>query len=163
MSVFGFHGIAGFPRLIGKAVRGAHEVAGEFGFEDFDFRQPFAGCSADPAGHERARGKAVVFGQRRAVHLSSEESIGVERLFYGNAANEWGNFAGNLVESTEHDVFAGGLDGSALQNITQTRSREARRADRALAPLHAGNLRTVQAASVPGTFQSVDDRVSFEF
>src|SRR5665811_1103749 len=46
--IFGLHRFSRFPGLIGKAIAGTHEVAGELRFDDLDFREPLARCRANP-------------------------------------------------------------------------------------------------------------------
>src|SRR5580658_5976661 len=102
-------------------------------------------------------------GERRSVHVGGDDRISIERLLDGNAANERRDFAGNFVESAEHDVLAGGLHSGTLQDIAQAWAGKAGCANRALAPLNAGDLGAMQAASVAGAFEGVDDRVSLDF
>ena len=60
-------------------------------------------------------------------------------------------------------MLAGGLHSGALQNVAQAWTGKAGSAHRAFAPLDAGDLRAMEAASVAGAFEGVDDGVSFEF
>ena len=50
-----------------------------------------------------------------AISVSASSAFSI-----GNAANEGRNFAGNFIESAEHDVLARGFHSRALQNIAQS-------------------------------------------
>src|SRR5258708_35399268 len=77
MRVLMLDGVAGLHRLVGDAVSGAHEVAGEFCFQHFDLRKPLDGSRTDPTGNESAGGKSVALSQWRAIHVGGDECIGV--------------------------------------------------------------------------------------
>src|SRR5271166_3671530 len=96
-----------------------------------------------------------MLGERLSVHVGGDQGVGVESFLDGDAANERGDFAGDFVESAEHYVLACGLDSGALQDVAQAWAGEAGGAYSALAPLHAGDLRAMEAASVAGAFQGV--------
>src|SRR5258708_16759468 len=97
MRIFWIYGVARLDGLVRKPVGWAHEIPDEFFFDHFDFRNPLAGCRADPARNKSACGKAVVPGQWRSIHVRRDQRIGVESLLDWNAANERRNFAGNFV------------------------------------------------------------------
>ena len=104
-----------------------------------------------------------MLGEHSAIHVCGDERVGVERFFDRDAANEWRNFAWDLVEAAKHDVFAGGLHACTLQDIAQSRAAELGCAHRTFAPLDSGDLWTVKAATIAGAFQRVDDRGRLEF
>ena len=143
MRVFRLHGIARLHRFVGHTVSRAHEITDEFLVEHFDFSNPLAGGRADPAGDECAGGKAVMLGERRSIHVSGDQRVGVESLLEGNAANKGRDFAGNLIEAAEHDMLARGLYSGALQEFAQPRTRELRSTHCTLSPLNAGDLRAI--------------------
>jgi hypothetical protein len=72
-------------------------------------------------------------------------------------ANERRDFAGNFIETAEHDVLASGLHSGALKNVAQARAGKAGSAHCTFAPLNAGDLRAMEAASVAGALERVDD------
>src|SRR5882672_8022775 len=162
MGIFRLDGFSRWSGLIGKAVARAHEIAHEFGFEHFNFSYPLARCRTNPARDKHTRRKAMMLGEGRSVHVGSDERNGVESFFDRDAADEGRDFAGDLVEAAKHDVLAGGFHSGALQHIAQARTRKACGANRAFAPLNAGDLRTMQTAPVAGAFERVDDRMSLD-
>src|SRR5271168_1753031 len=97
MRVVGIDGFSGLTGMIRKAVSRLHEVALEFLVEDFNLRQPLTGSSADPPGHERAHGKAVVLRERLSVHVGSKEGIFIQRFLNGNAACKRRHFAEDYI------------------------------------------------------------------
>src|SRR5271166_5920690 len=104
-----------------------------------------------------------MFGKRGAVHVGGDEGIGVESFLDRYAANKGRDFDRDFVEAAKHDVLAGGLDPRLLQDITQAWTGKAGGAYGTLAPLNAGDLGALQAATVAGAFERVDDGVVFEF
>src|SRR5579863_7802977 len=98
-----------------------------------------------------------MLGERRSIHVRGDECVGVLCFLDGDAANKGRNFAWNFVEPAKHDVLAAGFRSGALQHIAQARSGEAGGSHRTFAPLNAGNLGTMKAASVPGALESIDD------
>src|ERR1700719_568462 len=122
MCVFRLYGLARLHRLIWKAVGRAHEISGEFVFQQFNFGEPFAGGRSNPARNQGTGGKAVMLGQRSSIHVRGNERIGVKSLLYRNAANERRNFTGDFVEAAEHYMLAGGLHSSPNEHIATTRT-----------------------------------------
>src|SRR5580698_10770929 len=100
--------------MVRHAVSRLHEVAVEFLVEHFDLSQPLARSCADPSGNQRARWKAVVFGELRAVHAQCDEGIFMAGLLNRNTADERWHFARNLVQTAKHDVLSGGFHSSSL-------------------------------------------------
>src|SRR5262249_7031024 len=134
-----------------------------FFIEHLDLAQPLAGGRANPAGDQGARGKTVVLREFRAIHARGDESVFVNGLLERNAANKRWHLAGDFIEAVEHDVFPGGLNARALQEFTQARAAETRRADRALLPLHPGDDGAMKGPSVSGAFERVGDGMRVEF
>lgn len=95
--------------------------------------------------------------------MRGEQRVGIQGFLNWNAANEGRDFAGNLVEPAEHNMFARRLHPGALQHVVQSWAGKSRRAHRTLAPLNAGNLRAMQATAVAGALKSVNDRVGVHF
>jgi hypothetical protein len=60
-------------------------------------------------------------------------------------------------------VLAGGFHSGALEYVAQAGTGEPGGAYCSFAPLHAGDLGAMEAASVAGALEGVDNRVSFEF
>src|ERR1700722_11702178 len=139
MRFFRLHGIARLHRFVGQTVSGAHKVAGKFLIEHFDFSNPLTGGRANPAGDKSTRGKAVMLGEWRSIHVRRDQRIGVESFFDRDAANKGRDFAGNLIEAAEHDMLARGLYSGALQEFAQARTRKPRGPYGTFSPLNAGN------------------------
>jgi|SRR5208283_4677496 hypothetical protein len=104
-----------------------------------------------------------MLGQRRSIHVRGDQSIGVKRLLDGDAANKGRDFARHFIEPAEHDMLAGSLDSGALQDCAQARATETGRAHRSFAPLDAGYLRTIKAASVSRALKRVNYGMGFQF
>src|SRR5258706_10162954 len=135
---------ARFYRRIGQTIAGSHEVSFRRLVEHSDFRKPLARRPTCPSWSDDSRRKTVMRRQWGAIHLGRNQSVGIDRFFNGNAAYERRDFAGNFVESAEHDILAGILDARFLQKNLQTRTREFRIADCAFAPLNPRNFRALQ-------------------
>src|ERR1700738_4513318 len=113
--IFRLHRISRLSGLVGEAIARTHEVALKLLFEHFDLGEPFARCGANPARYERARRTSVMLGQRGSIHVCGDQSVGIERLFNGDAADKGWNFAGNVIEPTEHYVLSRSLHSPTLQ------------------------------------------------
>src|SRR3984957_17645155 len=161
--IFRLYGVARLHWLIWQAVIRDHKNARKFRVEHFNFGEPFAGGCTNPAGDESARRESVMLGKGGSVHVGGDQGVGVERFLDRNAADEGRNFTRNFIEAAQHDVLAGGLNPGALQNIAQTWASEPRSSDSPLAPLYARDLRAMQAASVAGALERVDNGVRLEF
>src|SRR5579863_644984 len=122
MRVFRFDGIAGLDWQIGKSIAGAHEVSNKLRIQDLDLGEPLARCSANPTGDERTSREAMMLRERGAVHVGSDQRVGVECFLDRYAANEGRNFARNFVEPAEHHVLPVGLHSGTLKNIAKTRA-----------------------------------------
>src|SRR5580692_6228340 len=145
--------------MVGHAVSGLHEVTVVLFVEHFDLTKPLTRRRANPTRNERARRETVMPGQRLAVHAHGDESVSVTGLFDRDAADEGRHFSWHFIQTTKHNVLSSGFHPSPLQNILQTWTAEARRTDRALLPLHAGNLGTLKRPPVTGTLEGVGDRM----
>src|ERR1700733_10476204 len=97
--------------------------------------------------------------KRHPVHVRGNQRIGVESLLKRNAANEGRNFAGNFIESAEHNVLAGRLYPCLLQHIVKSWTGKPCRAHCSLAPLNARHLTAMQAAAITGAFEGIYDSV----
>ena len=77
----------------------------------------------------------------------------MEGFFERHAAHEVGHLAHGHVGAVEQDVRGARLQAGGLEDVGQAHTGPAGVADRAVAPLHAGYARLVEAAAVAGAFQ----------
>src|ERR1700756_488205 len=137
MGVFRFDRFAWLSWLVRPPVTWTHEVSLELLVEHFDLSEPLARCGADPARGKSPRRKAVMLGQRGAIHMGGNQCVRVHRFLDGNAANERRNSAWDFIESPEHHMLSRRFHSRPFEQVVQPWSGESSRADRALLPLHA--------------------------
>src|SRR5581483_7546987 len=162
MGVVWIYCAARLDRPIGHPVAGLHEVALELFVEHPDLAQPLARGCPNPAGHQRASRKAMMFVKRGSVHVRGNQSIGIHRLLDRNAADEWWHFARHFIQPAEQDMLSGTLHAGALQEVSQPWTTEARVPYRSLLPLNSGHARVVKCATIACAFQGVGHGVRLD-
>ena len=102
---------------------------------------------------------SVMPGERRTVHVGSNERIRIHRLLDRDAANKRRHLARDFIQTTKHYVLAGSLHSRALKQIMQAGTGKTSGAHSPALPLHAGNAGLLKAAAVSSTLQRIGNRV----
>src|SRR5947207_2928732 len=159
MCIFGLHCFVMLYRCIGHAITGTHEVPFRWLVENSNFREPLARGRSCPSRSNHSRRETMMLCQCRSIHMSSDQGIGIDRLFEWDTPNEGRHFPWNFVESAKHHVLSSVLDAGFLQKNLQARTRKLRIADRAFAPLNSRNFRVLKRAPIAGTLHGIRNGV----
>jgi hypothetical protein len=103
-----------------------------------DMVQPLDVGDTIPARHDQAHGRAVILGQRIAVHLPGDDDLVTHRVIDVHAAREIlfdigvADILGALVGTVKDDLDTGIPDPGAVEQVTQPNATPFRVADEAV-------------------------------
>src|SRR5437764_4040907 len=124
MRVVGVDGRAGSSLLVRISISRLHKITFVFFFKNHYYGKALAGGGPCPSRHQDPCRKAVMLSEGDAVHVCSNQSVGVECLLDGNTADKWRHITGNFVETAKHHVLAGSLNASSLAHLGKTRTAD---------------------------------------